>query len=117
MSHREEVPVITDVIEPAGAGLPEAFCWTRFGAEASEQAGSIFERKEAERRCNGAVYLWGIGQSIGPSVPTLLKVAPDPEVLFSASIGGHIRLQPTRITESSKATHLRYRVLTVDGTG
>jgi hypothetical protein len=30
---------------------------------------------------------------------------------------GHIRLQPTRITESSKATHLRYRVLTVDGTG
>ena len=30
---------------------------------------------------------------------------------------GHSRLQPTRITESSKATHLRYRVLTVDGTG
>lgn len=30
---------------------------------------------------------------------------------------GHIRLQPTRSTESSKATHLRYRVLTVDGTG
>jgi hypothetical protein len=30
---------------------------------------------------------------------------------------GHIRLQPTRFTESSKATHLRYRVLTVDGTG
>ena len=30
---------------------------------------------------------------------------------------GHIRLQPTRITESSKGTHLRYRVLTVDGTG
>jgi riboflavin biosynthesis pyrimidine reductase len=30
---------------------------------------------------------------------------------------GHIRLQPTRITESSKATHLRYRVQTVDGTG
>jgi dihydrofolate reductase len=30
---------------------------------------------------------------------------------------GHIHLQPTRITESSKATHLRYRVLTVDGTG
>jgi hypothetical protein len=30
---------------------------------------------------------------------------------------GHIRLQPTRITESRKATHHRYRVLTVDGTG
>jgi hypothetical protein len=48
--------------------------------------------------------------------------------LFSASIGGqllraglvddgHIRLQPTRSTESSKATHPRYRVLMVDGTG
>jgi hypothetical protein len=24
---------------------------------------------------------------------------------------GHIRLQPTRVTESSKKTHLRYRVL------
>jgi hypothetical protein len=30
---------------------------------------------------------------------------------------GHIGLQPTRITESSKATHLRYWVLTVDGPG
>ena len=30
---------------------------------------------------------------------------------------GRSRLQPTRITENSKATHLRYRVLTVDGTG
>lgn len=29
---------------------------------------------------------------------------------------GHIRLQPTRITGSSKAAHLRYLVLTVDGT-
>jgi hypothetical protein len=28
-----------------------------------------------------------------------------------------IRTSPTRITESSKATHIRYRVLTVDGTG
>jgi dihydrofolate reductase len=30
---------------------------------------------------------------------------------------GHTRLQLTRITESSKATHRRYRVLAVDGTG
>jgi len=30
---------------------------------------------------------------------------------------GHIRLKPTGTTENSKATHLRYRVLTVDGTG
>ena len=29
---------------------------------------------------------------------------------------GHIRLQPTRITETSWATHLRYRVLANDGT-
>ena len=63
--------------------LPEAFCWTKFGVEAGEPPLSIFQRKELERRRNGGIFLWGIGQSIGPSLPDLLRVTPSPEVLFS----------------------------------
>jgi hypothetical protein len=67
----------------ASPGLPQVFCWTKFGAEAGEQPLSIFKRKECERRRNGGVFLWGIGQSIGPSLPELLRATPVPEVLFS----------------------------------
>lgn len=68
---------------PDRSRLPEAFCWTKFGAEAGEVPLSIFERKELERRRNGGIFLWGIGQSIGPSLPDLLHVSSSPEVLFS----------------------------------
>ena len=68
---------------PGWSSLPEAFCWTKFGAEAGELPLSIFQRKEIERRRNGGVFLWGIGQSIGPSLAELLRVTSAPEVLFS----------------------------------
>lgn len=68
---------------PAWSSLPEAFCWTKFGAEAGELPLSIFQRKEFERYRNGGIFLWGIGQSIGPSLPELLRVTSTPEVLFS----------------------------------
>lgn len=68
---------------PARLSLPEAFCWTKFGTEAGELPLSIFQRKELERRRNGGVFLWGIGQSIGPSLPHLLRATSTPEVLFS----------------------------------
>jgi hypothetical protein len=63
--------------------FPDVFCWTKFGAEAGEMPLSIFERKEQERRRNGGIFLWGIGQSIGPSLPDLLRATSTPEVLFS----------------------------------
>jgi hypothetical protein len=65
------------------SALPDAFCWTKFGAEAGELPSAIFQRKELERSRNGGIFLWGIGQSIGPSLPELLRLAPEPEVLFS----------------------------------
>ena len=68
---------------PTRSSFPDAFCWTKFGAEAGELPLSIFQRKELERSRNGNLFLWGIGQSIGPSLPELLRVTPDPEVLFS----------------------------------
>lgn len=66
-----------------GSSLPEAFCWTKFGTEAGEVPLSIFRRKELERRHNGGIFLWGIGQSIGPSLPDLIRATSNPEVLFS----------------------------------
>jgi hypothetical protein len=69
--------------DPTWSSLPDAFCWTKFGAEAGELPLSIFRRKELERCRNGGLFLWGIGQSIGPSLPELLRATPDPEVLFS----------------------------------
>jgi len=69
--------------DPTRPAIPDVFCWTKFGAEAGEVPTSIFQRKELERRRNGGVFLWGIGQSIGPSLPELLHATSEPEVLFS----------------------------------
>jgi hypothetical protein len=83
-----------------GNDLPEAFCWTKFGPEAGEQAWSIFQRKEVERRRNGGIFLWGIGQSIRPSLPELLRLAPVPEVIFSPirSAAASRDLFPSQVT-------------------
>jgi hypothetical protein len=85
--------------DSARASLPEAFCWTKFGAEAGELPLAIFQRKELERRRNGGIFLWGIGQSIGPSIPGLLRATSAPEVLFSpmrSSAAGH-DLSPSQV--------------------
>ena len=63
--------------------LPEAFCWTKMGTEAGESLDMILERKEQERRSCDGLFLWGIGNSIRPSVAPLLHRAPNPLVLFS----------------------------------
>ena len=63
--------------------LPRIFCWTRFGTEAGQSIERILERKEAERRSNGGVFLWGIGNSVAPGIAELVRRRDDPEVLFS----------------------------------
>ena len=63
--------------------LPTRFCWTRFGAEAGESAIPIFARNEAERIKNGGVFLWGIGNAIGPSIRALIAAEKRPRVIFS----------------------------------
>ena len=71
--------------------LPKHFCWTRFGTEAGETIDRILERKESERQRNGGIFLWGIGNAIGPSMRELLRVERTPEVIFSP-----IRSNPKR---------------------
>ena len=63
--------------------LPKVFCWTRFGTEAGEEIGQIVARKEEERLRNGGVFLWGIGNPIGPSIGQLIRLDDYPEVIFS----------------------------------
>jgi hypothetical protein len=76
-------------------GLPETFCWTRFGTEAGEGIESIFERKEAERRANDGLFLWGIGNSVAPGLQQLIAEGCSPEVLFSP-----IRSRPRQVDVS-----------------
>lgn len=63
--------------------LPRHFCWTRFGPEAGERVGEIFARKEKERLLNGGIFLWGIGNALGPSMRQLLRFEKEPVVVFS----------------------------------
>lgn len=63
--------------------LPSAFCWSKFGAEAGEPSSQIVRRKEYERRANGGTFLWGIGNSIRPSLAILLQSFGSPDVLFT----------------------------------
>jgi len=65
--------------------LPEYFVWTRYGTESGEAAESILARKERERLAAGGLFLWGIGNSVAPSVRKLLAhlKGRDPAVLFS----------------------------------
>jgi hypothetical protein len=63
--------------------LPTVFCWSKFGVESGETPERIIERKEWERRENGGVFLWGIGNSIRPSIERLSRLADQVEVLFT----------------------------------
>lgn len=76
--------------------FPSAFCWSKFAAEAGEPSSSIRARKEAERRQNDGVFLWGIGTSVRPSLPELLRQASSPQVYFSPmhSRPAHIDSKP-----------------------
>lgn len=63
--------------------LLSAFCWTKFGTESGESSSSIRARKESERHQNGGVFLWGVGNSIRPSLLALLQLSSDPEIVFT----------------------------------
>jgi hypothetical protein len=63
--------------------VPSIFCWTRFGTEAAEPIDAILRRKEEERLLNGGLFLWGIGNAIGPSMAELVRRETTPEILFS----------------------------------
>lgn len=63
--------------------IPLQFCWTRFGTEAAQSIDQILVRKEEERQANHGLFLWGIGNAVGPSILELVRRANAPEVIFS----------------------------------
>jgi hypothetical protein len=63
--------------------IPRYFCWTRFGTEAGQTIAQIIERKERERKAGRGMFLWGIGNAVGPSILRLLQVSDQPEAIFS----------------------------------
>lgn len=85
---------------------PQRFCWTRFGTEAGEAVASILARKEQERVLSGGLFLWGIGNSIGPAVQELVRVENTPQVLFSPmrSKAKDIDVSPSRLFAWTRAT-------------
>ena len=90
--------------------LPSAFCWTRFGVEAGQEIAEILERKETERRANGGVFLWGIGNSIVPSLNDLLAVTDTPKAVFSP-----IRTRPRPVDKAADAVAVWTRARTPRG--
>lgn len=72
-----------DVDAETTTEIPEMFCWTKYGTEAGEDVASILARKEAERQANGGVFLWGIGNAVGPSIVSLLHHTARPRVVFT----------------------------------
>lgn len=71
--------------------LPRTFCWSKIGPESGEALPAIMRRKEQEARRNRGLFLWGIGNSVGRSIPALLARSERPEALFSP-----IRSKPRR---------------------
>lgn len=63
--------------------IPLQFCWTRFGTEAAQSIHQILARKEEERQANHGLFLWGIGNAVGPSILELVRRSREPEVIFS----------------------------------
>lgn len=90
--------------------LPTEFCWTRFGTEAGETVAAIFSRKEQERNANNGVFLWGIGNAIGPSLSDFLKRTPSPAVIFSP-----MRSKPARKDVEPAATAYWTAAVGLDG--
>lgn len=88
--------------------LPEAFCWTKFGVEAGESQLAILERKELERASDGGVFLWGIGNSIRPSLIALLAASSMPEVVFTPmlSVPLIVDAQPDQVVRWTRARGL-----------
>lgn len=85
--------------------VPQRFCWTKFGTESGESVENILERKEMERSAHQGMFLWGIGNSVGPAVRELVRREPRPMVLFSPmrSRPKQIDVEPSAVLRWTRA--------------
>lgn len=87
---------------------PTRFCWTRFGTESGEPVEDILARKEAQRRAHDGMFLWGIGNSVGPAIRELVRLECAPKVLFSPmrSKPKAVDVRPSQVFAWTQATTL-----------
>jgi hypothetical protein len=88
--------------------LPKRFCWTKFGTESGESIGDILARKEQERIAQDGLFLWGIGNSVGPAIRELVELEKHPKVIFSPmrSKAKAVDSAPTEVLTWTTATTL-----------
>ncbi|MFH1982977.1 MAG: hypothetical protein ABIL58_14140 [Pseudomonadota bacterium] len=79
--------------------LPNAFCWTKMGAESGQSLEIILKRKDLERKSNDGIFIWGIGNALGDAVWKFVGDVKDPIVLFSKikSNPKRIDVQPSKV--------------------
>src|SRR5687768_13573201 len=102
--------MLPDIDPDSTLDIPDSFCWTKYGTEAGEGIGSILERKERERLANDGLFLWGIGNAIGPSLLALLEAAARPQVVFTP-----MRSRPSSHDVAPTQTALWHRGFGLDG--
>lgn len=88
-------------LEADRVAIPQVFCWSKFGTEAGEPIEEIRARKERERQEGGGLFLWGIGNSIAPSIKLLVDVDPRPSVLFTPMLSraAQIDVRPAGVVQ------------------
>lgn len=69
--------------KPRGGEIPDLFCWTKMGVEAGQDLRSILRRKELERQAGDGIFVWGIGNSLGPTIREVSRSSETIPVLFS----------------------------------
>lgn len=95
---------------PTKQSPPPCFCWTRFGTESGEAIDDILARKERERISNAGIFLWGIGNSIGPAIRELVRSVQGPRVVFSP-----MRSKPKAIDVAPESLLTWTAATTLDG--
>lgn len=78
--------------------LPDTFCWSKFGTEAGDQPEMILQRKDRERTLNGGTFLWGIGNSIWPSLKQLASSTESPRIIFTPMLSPAAKIDVTPST-------------------
>lgn len=61
----------------------EVVCWSRMQAEAGQPLAAIVQRKELERRANGGLFTWGVGNAPSAAIAALARAEHPIPVYFS----------------------------------
>lgn len=65
------------------AGVHHYVCWSRMQAEAGQALETIIQRKELERRSNGGIFVWGVGNAPARLTRALAQTGQPVRAIFS----------------------------------